>query len=226
MKIANAIHYYKQHGVLSFLKRMFVSFGFEFFDHAVIFMVLDLNDIPDDIKEPYSFYQATVADVQQAEDYNDGWFAKKEALSRLQNGHRLFVFKEKETTIYFLWAETKKVTLNWLAMDLSIPEDMLYISGAFTLPEFRNRGIASKLKKEIFHFLKKEGIKKLIGVVIPSNTTALLIDKKLGFKEYQTITYKRYGYFRHYKVQKFNSGECKTFITLFKAPKDIWITFL
>ena len=185
-----------------------------------------MNDIQDDIKKPYSFYEVAVADVQQAEHYNDGWFSKKESISRLQDGHRLFVLKNNEKMIYCLWGQIKKITINWLDINLNIPESMICITGGYTLPEYRGKGIASKLKKEIFHKFKKEGYHHILGFVDPSNFTALKIDKKLCFKEYQTITYKRYGYFRKYIVQKFNSDERKTFITLFKAPKDIWKTFL
>jgi len=228
-QVQKTIGYYKKHGFIQFAKRFFGKLGFEHFSSSLIFRVSDLKEIPDDVKKPYSFHIATIDDIQNKQDHDfefEYLFTKREIIDRLQKGHRLFVLKENKKMVYFLWIEQKDATIGVWRMPLNIPKDMVYVAGEFTMPEFRNRGIASKLKKEIFHYLKYEGVKKVIGVVNPVNTIAIEVGKKLGRKSYQTITYKRYWHIRHYTVQKFNSDERKTFVTLFKAPKDIWKTYL
>ena len=226
MKTKNAILYFKQHGILSFLNRAVTSLGFEFFTHAVVFIVLDLNEMSNDIKEPCSFREVTIVDVQQAKDYNDGWFTKDEAIQRLQNGRRLFILEKDGRYIYSHWVETKKVTIHWLNLNFFLPEDIVYTAGLYIIPEMRGQGLALRMCKELSLFLKDQGFNKQIGAIITSNTTSLHLNKKIGFKEYQIITYKRYGYVNHYIVKKSNSDKRKTYITLFKAPKDIWKTFL
>jgi len=224
------IAYYKHYGVLQLLKRFFGLLGLVPFSRTLIFIILDLTDFTDDVKKPYSFQLATTEDMQNEQDYQDYakyyGLTKKEIIYRLQRGLRLFILKENSKMVYFLWMEQKNATIKGFSMPLQLPQDIVYNSGAYTLPDYRGKGIASKVKKEVFHSLKKEGVTKLLAVVMPENTRALRIDKKMGYKEYQTVTYKRYWYIRHYNVQKYNSRECKTFITLFKAPKDLWKTFL
>lgn len=225
-QIQKTIDYYRQHNLFEFIKHFFRKLGFENFSKTVIFIILDVSNIPNDIKKPYSFSPITIDEMQNDEYYSEYFFTKREIIGRLQKGHRLFELKENDKLAYLLWVEQGNVTITDFKLPLHIPRHMAYISGGFTAPEFRNRGIASKLKKEILCYLKKQGVKQILGVVSPSNTTALLIDKKLGFKEYQTLNYKRYWHLRHYAVQKFNSDERKTFITIFKPPKNIWKTFL
>lgn len=229
-QIQKTIDYYKRHGFLQFLKRFFGRLGFEHFSHDLIFIILDLKDFPEDVKKPYRFHLATIDDMKNENDYQDYseyyGFTKREIIDRLQKGNRLFVLKENNKMLYFVWTEQKNAAIGAFRLPLHIPQDMLYLGSEFTSPEHRGKGIASKLKKEIFHYLKNEGVKKLLAVISPDNTTNLRMDKKLGFQEYQTINYKRYWHIRYYTVQKYNSDECKTFITLFKAPNDIWKTFL
>lgn len=224
------IAYYKHYGVLQLLKRFFGLLGLVPFSRTLIFIILDLTDFTDDVKKPYSFQLATTEDMQNEQKYQDYikrcGFTKKEIIYRLQKSLPLFILKENSKMVYFLWMEQKNATIKGFSMPLQLPQDIVYSSGAYTLPDYRGRGIASKIKKEVFHYLKEKGVKKVLAVDLPENTVALRINKKLGYKEYQTVTYKRYWYIRHYNVQKYNSRECKTFITLFKAPKDLWKTFL
>ena len=227
LQIQKTIDYYKQQGLLQFLKRFFGKLGFEHFSRSLIFLVLDLKDIPDDVEKPYSFHIAAVNDIENDRNFDCGFFAKRQAIYRLQKGHRLFVLKEGTRLVYFQWVEQKNASIWWFDyLPIDLPKNMAYMAAAYTVPEFRNKGIATKLKAEIYYFLKKEGINYLISAIHPKNTINLNIHKKLGFREYQTIQYKRYWHIRYYTVKKANSNESKTFISLFKFPKDIWEIFL
>jgi GNAT superfamily N-acetyltransferase len=227
--IDKAIYYYNKHGILQSVKRFFNALGFVTFNRTLIFIILNLKDFPDDVKKPYSFHLATIDDMQNEQDYQayiQYGFTKKKIIYRLQKGLRLFLFKENNKMVYFLWAEQKNAFIHEFGLPLHIPQDMVYIAGAYTPPDYRGKGIASKYKKEVLHYLKNEGVKNLLGVVLPENTVSLRIHKNLGYQEYQIINYRRYWHIKRYDVQQFNSSEHKTFITIFKAPKDIWKTFL
>ena len=104
LQIQKTIDYYKQRGLLQFLKRFFGKLGFEHFSRSLIFIVLDMKDIPGDVKIPYSFHIATIDDIQNEQDHYfqlEYLFTKKEIIDRLKKGHRLFVLKENNKMVYF-----------------------------------------------------------------------------------------------------------------------------
>lgn len=228
MKFANAINYYKQHGLLAFLKRIFDPdrIGFKIFSGALIFQKIDLNNVLADCSESYSFIIATVDDIQKEPDYYDSSFSRANAIRYMQKGHRLFVLKENEKMVCFIWVETKSVQIPCFDLHFNIPEDMAYLAGLYTLPGYRNRGLAYKLKKEVMLYLKKEGFNHLIAAANPNNATALELNKKLGFKKYQSVHYRRYWFLKYYCIKKFNSNQQKRFITVLKAPDIIWKAFI
>jgi len=219
-KLQNAAQYLRQYGLLLFLKRLF-----NLFHRVVIFESMNLDNYTYNFDGLYSFMVATVDDIEKEKDYNDYWYGKKEAMRRIQDGHCLFFLKEDNRMIFFMWGE-KKPTINWLDLHFQMPPDFIYLTGVYTVPECRNRGIAAKIKKEVFHYLKRQGVKHIIGIVDPSNTTVLKMDYQEGWREYQRFHYKRFWFLKYYCVHKYKSEQRKRFITLFKAPKDIWKTFL
>jgi len=225
MKLEHIISFYRKNGFLMFLKRCFEILGFHYCDRSIIFVRLDLKNIPLNGNEPYRFIFATAADIQKEREYNDGWFQKKDAISRLQEGHRLFVSKENGKMVYCLWAELNDVRIRWLDLCFDMPSDMIYCTGSHTIPELRNKGIAYKLDAQIAQYFKKEGFRHVIGVVDPANTASRAVNKKLGIKEYQIVRYRRYGFIKYYRVNGMNSDLQKTFIAVFKSPERIWETF-
>ena len=228
MKFAHAVSFYKQYGLLAFLKRLLEpeQFGFKIFTGSLSFLKIDLNNMETDCNEPCSFFIVTVDDIQKEPDYNYGWFYREKIISRINKGDRLFVLKENEKMVSFIWVEMKSVHLERYDLYFNIPKDMAYLSGVYTLPEYRNRGFAYKLKKGLMQYLKKEGFNHLLETVVPSNTTALNIDKKLGFKEYQRFHYKRYWFWKQYIVNKYDPYQQKKFVTVLKSPDIIWKAFL
>jgi GNAT superfamily N-acetyltransferase len=225
MKLKRVIDFYSKHGSLPLWKRCFEKLGLYNCDRSIIFVRLDLKNIPLDGNEPYRFIFATADDIQKERDYDDGWYQKKEAISRLREGHRLFVSKENGEMVYCLWAEFHDVRIRWLDLCFDIPDDMIYCTGSHTIPEYRNRGIAHKLDAQIAQYFKKEGFRHIIGVVDPANMASRAVNKKLGIREYQMVRYKRYGFIKYYRVNKINSDKQKTFIAFFKSPGRLWETF-
>jgi len=55
--------------------------------------------------------------------------------------------------------------------------------------DFRGQGIATELRLRIFEALRRRGIKKLYGGTLASNTPALGLARKLGFRELADVTY-------------------------------------
>lgn len=217
---------YSQHGIFAFYKHVLTALGFLHFDRSLVFLYLDLNTLSTTSLRHYTFTIATIDEVYNSNNYNDYWFQKAEALSRLRCGHRLFILKDNNKILYYLWTEQHCACITSFDLTFRLPNHICYITGIYTLPEFRNRGIAFRIKKEICHYLKQIGITHLIEVVDPINTKALSIDRHLGFREYQTITYSRFWIFRYFRINKHSSHEKRHFFTVFKTPEWIWKLFL
>lgn len=223
--IKKTIRYYYQYGILSLLKRVWYRLGFPYLNRALIFLKLDLNNIPNELNRSDSFYIVKMDEIRNEQDYYDGWFSKKEAIQRLKNGNRLFVSKINGRAATYLWAEKEKATVNWFDLHMHLPEDTVYITGAYSVPEIRRKGFAFKIFKDVVNYYKNEGYNKAICVINPSNSASLKMSKKLGFKEYQIIHFKRFLFIKYFAVKKFGSNQKKIFVSVFHTPKNIWNIF-
>jgi len=228
LSIANAGNHFKRYGLLSFIKTSFTHLGFQFFDNTLIFFVRDLETLKNSIRQDYSFSAFSVEDIESGRyDYDDGFFNKRKAIYRLKLGHRLYVVKIDNKLASYLWVEQVGATVWWFNdLPVNMPKNMAYISAEYTPPEFRNKGIAPRMQSEILHYLKENGIRRVIAVVHPKNTISLKLQKWLGFRDYQVIRYRRFWLIRYYMITKTDSSESKKVITLFRSPKSIWRTYL
>jgi ribosomal protein S18 acetylase RimI-like enzyme len=225
MRLGDAIHYYQQFGMLQFSKRILDRLGFQYFERSLIFVLADLDKLPIAPKKPYSFRLATIEDIEKETDYKDGWYTKEAALTRIREGRRLYILKDGDKIIYYLWAEPKDGTVAWFDLHFRLPPDIVYCTGSYTIPEYRNRGIAKRLDAEILHSLKMEGFRYIIGVVEPSNKASRAVNDKTGVIEYQTVHYKRYGHVRSFRIHDASSSRQKVFISAFRTPSAIWKVF-
>lgn len=99
----------------------------------------------------------------------------KESIKRFQeslNNNRLFcraVFKS-EKIISYIWAEITKSD-----------EDIVNIGSLWTKKNYRNRGFAQKLKKQMHSWAKKSGCKRILTQVNPKNKNMLNLNKKMNY---------------------------------------------
>jgi GNAT superfamily N-acetyltransferase len=229
MKLEKAINFYKQHGFLPFLKRIAEAQGLKFFKRSVIFYYKNYSSIPDDICEEYSFIIPTVEDIEKEPNYEDIWFSKEKTIERLKNGYNLFSYKKHGRMVYFLWSEHKNIEIRWLDYRFQIPNDVTYMTGEYVLPEYRRKGMASKVSLEVDHYLKNQGYKLQFSIKDPKNVPAVQVSIKLGplgSKPYQIVNYLRIGFLRYYRVQKFDSKKGVAFFSFFKTPEHLWRIFL
>jgi ribosomal protein S18 acetylase RimI-like enzyme len=226
MRLADVVDYYRRHGMLQFSKRLLEGLGLQFFDRTLIFVLVDLERLPSARPKPYSFCCATSEDIEKEQHYKDGWFTKEEALKRIRVGRRLYILKDGGRFVSFLWAEPEKATVNWFDLHMVLPRDIVYCTGSYTVPDYRNRGIATQMDLEVFHSLKEEGVNYILGVVAPDNSESRAVNNKNGIIEYQVVRYRRYGIIRYFRINRTNSDEQKTFVAVFKTPSAIWNTFL
>jgi len=225
--LLNSYAYYKKKGFLSLVILTLQRLGFQHFDRSLIFFALDLEQLTDGSKQSYTFSTLTQEEIRNNPKYDDGFFSKRRALYRLKKGHRLFVLREGDGLAFYVWIEVNVARISWFNhLPVNLPKNMAYMAAVYTPPQFRNRGIASRIKNEVFRYLKEDGYTKIIEVIHPNNAVALKVDKNLGFIEYQTMRYRRYWHLKIYTIKKANSQEVKTTLSVFRSPKNIWRTYL
>ena len=84
--------------------------------------------------------------------------------------------------------------------------DHIGILGTFILPEWRRKGIGSKLAKESFNFARNHNFEKIVIYVRSGNTGAISFYRDLGFLQKGVLT-------RHLKIE--NQYEDEIFMELF-----------
>lgn len=220
--IKYAINYYKRKGFLSLLHVILARLGIEFLNGTLVFLILDLNKQSDDFNGDACLSIQTIKDIESDVFFDEGFFSKRKTINRIEQGKILFAAKDNFQTYFTLWIEHHNLIIWWFNdTQMVLPKDAVYMSGVYTAASYRHQGIATKLKREAFHYLRNQGIKYVIEAVHPQNTIALLMDKRLGFQECFNFNYKKVFLFRHYNIQFPGSKIHKSFFSIFRTPSAI-----
>ena len=81
----------------------------------------------------------------------------------------------------FFAAEADKKLIGYIGIKAVIDEG--YITSIAVFPEFRRRGVAKALLNKVFEFAKEKGLSFVSLEVRPSNTEAVSLYEKTGFRE-------------------------------------------
>ena len=81
----------------------------------------------------------------------------------------------------FFAAEADKKLIGYIGIKAVIDEG--YITNIAVFPEFRRRGVAKALLNKVFEFAKEKGLSFVSLEVRPSNTEAISLYEKTGFRE-------------------------------------------
>lgn len=206
---------------------LFLALSGVFKKRDLIFFELALEDLIPDQKPDIgmSLVRVTKEDIETTDNYFDGWFKKGEALKRLQQGCVLFAVKDKEKRIFYQWLEFQTVDIPFLDLSFSLPDDTACMAYIYTVPEYRGKGFASKAKPLILHYLRKWGYRKIVLTIEPYNTASQRVNKKAGFKAYQTVSYVRLFFLKYYCVKDYETGRKKAFWHIRGAHQELWKTF-
>jgi RimJ/RimL family protein N-acetyltransferase len=226
-KIDKTLNYYKEFGLWKTILRFCESLGI-FKKRVFIFFELDLKDFIFGKKNNHHIDLVRVGkeDLEKVGKYLYEWFEKDEALKSLEAGNVLFTVKDGEKMIYYEWTEFKKIDLPYLDLSFFIPDDTAHNGYNYTEPEYRRKGIASKAKLLTLKYQRENGIQRAFCIIPPNNTESLRFNKKVGFKEYQTVFYWRLLFLKYYCVKDYHTGSQKVFWGSGKATQELWKTFL
>lgn len=217
-------------GILHFAGRCLRKLGFEFFNHDLVCMHLDLaigkSQNGKQRGTVCGLFSATEDDIEREPTDRLGWYWKEEAIDRVRNGYSMFVVRRDGRMISFVWIEQHHIRIGYIDCQFHIPEHTVYLTGLYTVPEFRKMGIGYRLESEVVDLLRKQGFHNVLCVVDPQNTTAQRLHKKIGFEPYQTLRYTRYWVLRIFKVRDCKGTREVRFTRLARTPNDLLKVFL
>jgi ribosomal protein S18 acetylase RimI-like enzyme len=226
-KIHKTQDYYRKFGlwktILNFLDRRGI-----FKRKVFIFLERELKDSisGQEAKNSGDLVRVEKEDLKNNIDkYLYEWFEKDKALKRLEAGNVLLVVKDGEKMIYYEWLEFAKVDIPYLDLSFLIPDGIAYVASMYTEPEYRRRGIASKAKPLVYKYLRERGCRRTFCIITPDNEVAQRINKKVGYKEYQTVIYWRLLFLKYYCVKGYHTGSQKVYWGSGRATQELWRTF-
>lgn len=217
-----AFDYYKRMGFFSLVKLIFAKLGISYFHGKLVFFILDLHQCRHQLSSEYSFEIPTITEIDNDCNFDGGFFSKRKTIKRILRENVLFIEKENSHTKFNLWVERNVLQIWWFNdTQIILPSNSIYVSGVYTAPEYRNRGVATQAKKEIFHYLYNQGVKYIFEAIHPKNDIAIELDKKFGFRECLILEYKKIFVFRRYTVRMKHCTGKTNYISVFKTPKSI-----
>lgn len=179
-----------------------------------------------DITESGNFTAATPADIERIPDYFDGWFSKRQALRRLEQGHKLFIVRIQQEAVSFRWVELGRVSIPALGLLFTVPDTTAYLAYSYTLPDHRKAGVASWSQHCTLEYLRKHGYRTAFLIISPVNETPIRIVKKSAFRLFQVVFYQRFFLFlKHYRMKDPDTGREKVFWHICKSDHEVWKTF-
>lgn len=229
-KMQRIREYYEKYGLWKLVLYLFSRIGI-IIKREYIFFEINLQDIIPYKKNNSNFDLDFVwVKKKDFEHFNfpseDGWLTKNQALRRLtERNCILLALTNGNKIVCYQWSEFTLANFPRLGLLMSIPDNVVYSLAMYTVPEFRGKGLASKLKLLQLQFLKKKGYQRVFNAIASNNIVSQIVAKKYGFKEYQTVIYRRILFLKYYCTKDYGSNKRKRFLYIKGIDQKLWKHF-
>lgn len=115
---------------------------------------------------------------------------------RLETGHQCFIVWHEAHIIHAAWTATGRTMIEYLARELILPPDEVYVYDAFTAPAFRGRGASPLRAAALGEHYRARGYRSALTAVHPENTTGFRPLEKVGARRVSVIGYIGIGSWR------------------------------
>jgi len=126
------------------------------------------------------------------------WLKAKE---RFEMGHICIVADMHGDFVHLKWVAFNEAYVSALERKLRISSNSAYMYDSYTVPEYRELGIARKATRKAFSYLYERGIRKVYACIHHNNFPSLRAAHKVGFREIGKITYTRIFKLRLYRCE-------------------------
>jgi len=113
---------------------------------------------------------------------------------RLDGGHWCFAVWNDQRIIHVAWAAVQHVKIEYLAWEMELAPDQVYVYDIFTAPAFRRSGAASIRSVEMMRYFRELGYQRLLGAVSPEDRSAFR--QNVGYRRIGVIGYIALGPWR------------------------------
>jgi ribosomal protein S18 acetylase RimI-like enzyme len=231
VKIQRIREYYKKYGIWKLVLYLFSRIGI-IPKREYIFFEIELQDIIPYKKNNSNFGLDFVwvkkKDFEHLNFPSEGGpLTKNEAFRRLtETNYILLALTSGNKIVCYIWCKlTTMVHIAVLDLLVSIPDKTAYAKDLYTAPEFRGKGLASKIKILQLQFLKKHGYQRVFNIIRSNNIASLKVDKKVGTKKYQIVIYRKILFLKYYCVRDYGTNKRKRFWYIKGIDQKLWKHF-
>jgi GNAT superfamily N-acetyltransferase len=155
--------------------------------------LLDKADDNDLDSAKLSIGQLRAADIEQYNAFREP-SGPDSAQRRLLAGHHCFIARHKDKIVCASWGATRNATIWYLSAPIELTSDEAYAYDLFTAPEWRQKGIAAAVTRELHNFYRAAGKRRVLRVIVPENHAATT--GTLGYHSIGTMGFFGIGRFR------------------------------
>jgi len=119
-------------------------------------------------------------------------------LRRLERGQTCFLVRNQGQIIHNAWTAKGSARIDYLACDIQLAGDTIYVFEAYTAEAWRGKSISSLRRAVMETHCRGQGFQRLLGVVWPESAPAVRNVEKAGYQRVGRIGYLGAGRFRKY----------------------------
>lgn len=187
--------YIKQYGIIPGIKRLtkhvLSKLGIKYESYWLLVNRLDWNNIELLMKQ-YNYSDVVKLDLNSFKTAHPETFHEenlKLIKTRFQNGkHECYGIFHNDKLIYSTWISTDKIVFNYpVNKTIAIKSNQAILEGSYCHPDFRGRGLHSKMNIFRLKRILEMGITEAIVIVVAENRPALKTQIKSGFHKEKRI---------------------------------------
>ncbi len=110
----------------------------------------------------------------------------------LERGDTCFIALHQGKVVHFVWARGRQVPF-LKRLGISLAPEEVYMTGAYTVPQMRGRGIHTAVWNYRVQYLKKMGYQRSVALVKIGNKAPRHVCKKMGGREVRYLGHLRVG---------------------------------
>ena len=107
---------------------------------------------------------------------------REQISARFAAGHRCFAARIDGQLAGVTWCALGDARIEFLGVAFPLAPGEAFGFGTYTHPSFRARGVASGIRSQLLSTLKREGLQRCFGAVMPENRGGMRVAEKLGYR--------------------------------------------
>ena len=179
-RFLNVLHY---EGINAFILRIAASVGYK---SGIWFVGWYAKPIVDNASkaDAQSLIEVDELSLADVDDYvtSEHIITAEQFNKRMSVGDRCYVVRRDSKIVSASWIATDFIWIDFIARDLPLAKDEIYLYDSFTHPSCRGQRIQGKLLAEILSRYQAAGYKQICVIIAPENKANIKSRLHSGFK--------------------------------------------